>query len=351
MIQASHSPKILACVFLITLSPLLALSEGLGDCFVNPDSCLSINVESANQTQSPIPKIGTDELGFTIKSGHVLSNGQTFKHGSPEMLANLKKRVKRDDEPAGLVNNLLYVLVNDSFIFIPIVELAGKSKDGIKTRITAEVVSKVVADDAGINIDADALAKELNKSDGDIQSAIEDTIEKSFAETALSSDLAKVPTNLESDIKSVVTSESNINSSALAESSKTIEKLESAGVSAQVSGTGFRNVQSVASQAEQISEDLSKSTVVSQAQKKAVSLANRLSSVGSLRGKINDIVTVAVRASESSAAEINQAISAWDSMSDSQKQAMVAKANREGLYGCTGGCTVEGAESLVDGNR
>ena len=62
-------------------------------------------------------------------------------------------------------------------------------------------------------------------------------------------------------------------------------------------------------------------------------------------------MTVAVRASDSSAAEINQAISAWDSMSDSQKQAMVSKANREGLYGCTGGCTVDSAESFVDGNR
>jgi hypothetical protein len=200
-------------------------------------------------------------------------------------------------------------------------------------------------------LDADVLAKELDNSDGDIQSAIKETIETTFKERDLSSDLAKISNNLGNDIKSAVTSNSNINSSALAESSKTLENIDSAGVSAQVSGTGFRNVQSAASQAEKISQDISKSTVVSQAQKKAVSMTKRLSSVGSLRAKINDIVTVAVRASESSAADINQAISAWDSMSDNQKQAMVTKANREGLYGCTGGCTVEGAESFVDSNR
>jgi hypothetical protein len=152
MRQVLLPPTMLICGFMTAILSFSAFAEGLGGCFENPDSCLSINVESSIEIQSPIPKIGTDEGSFTIKSGHVLSDGQTFKHGSPEMLANLKKRVKRDDEPAGLVNNQLYVLVNDDFIFIPIVELAGKGKDGIKTRITAEIVSKVVADDAGVDI-------------------------------------------------------------------------------------------------------------------------------------------------------------------------------------------------------
>ena len=68
-----------------------------------------------------------------------------------------------------------------------------------------------------------------------------------------------------------------------------------------------------------------------------------------LRIKINDIVNFAVKSAEASSSEMNHALSAWYSMSDSKKQAIVNKDNREGLYGFTGGCTVEEADNYADG--
>ena len=117
------------------------------------------------------------------------------------------------------------------------------------------------------------------------------------------------------------------------------------------SSIGFRAIDGAANKAVSATEKIRKLDVINKAQTQATSLAGRIQSMGSLRTKINDIVNVAVKSAEASSSEINQALSAWDSMSDSQKQAMVNKANREGLYGCTGGCTVEGAENYADGLR
>lgn len=326
-------------------------AESLGDCFANPDDCLSLSVESNDDFQSSATKIGSDSGGFTIKSGHVLSDGQRHKHASPKMLAALKEKALKDDEPAGLVNNQLYMIANDDFIFIPVVELAGKSKDQIRTRIMAEVVSKVVVDETMIEIDVETLSEELDRNEGDVQAAIREAIENSFAETILPAQAADALNAVKNNIDGVAASSSNTQTSRLAESSTKAANIQSKNIPSQISSTGFRSVQSVTSQVEQASEQIAQSNAVKQAQTKAVSLATRVQSMGSLRSKINDIVNVAVKATESSAAEINQAISAWDSMSDGQKQAMVDKANREGLYGCKGSCTVQDAENMADSNR
>ena len=67
-----------------------------------------------------------------------------------------------------------------------------------------------------------------------------------------------------------------------------------------------------------------------------------------LQGKIDAVIGAAIEAVDRAGDDINQAISAWDSMSDAQKQ-VVDKVNREGLLGCTS-CTVK-VEAYADSKR
>ena len=87
-----------------------------------------------------------------------------------------------------------------------------------------------------------------------------------------------------------------------------------------------------------------------QSYRDAAKQAESLIASGSLQGKIDAVIGAAIEAVDRAGDDINQAISAWDSMSDAQKQALVDKVNREGLLGCTS-CTVKDAEAYADSKR
>ena len=98
-----------------------------------------------------------------------------------------------------------------------------------------------------------------------------------------------------------------------------------------------------------LSEAETKATL-EQAYRDAAKQTENLVASGALSQKIDAVIGAAIEAVDRVGDDIDQAISAWDSMSDAQKQALVDKVNREGLLGCTS-CTVEDAEAYANSKR
>ena len=102
--------------------------------------------------------IATAVLGFTLasaaqaltfKTGEVLGpDGNTYKGASPEQMERLIERAAKDDMPAGVVGNNVFVVVGDKVSFIPTKELRGTTKDTQLQIIGDQVVQDITGNES-----------------------------------------------------------------------------------------------------------------------------------------------------------------------------------------------------------
>ena len=90
---------------------------------------------------------------LTLKSGQVLSSdGNVYDGASPEQKANIIANANKTDfwgnegKKAGVTGSNLFVVVEDDVVFIPVKEMAGKSKDDIKDLVKERIISHLTAD-------------------------------------------------------------------------------------------------------------------------------------------------------------------------------------------------------------
>ena len=88
---------------------------------------------------------------LTLKSGQVIGGDGSIHDGaSPEMKSQLIKNAQRTDlfgnkKGAGVVGKNLFVIVEDEAVFVPLSELAGKSKEGLTNVVREYIVSHLVS--------------------------------------------------------------------------------------------------------------------------------------------------------------------------------------------------------------
>ncbi|MGC6412779.1 MAG: hypothetical protein ACON4F_08155 [Candidatus Puniceispirillaceae bacterium] len=88
---------------------------------------------------------------LTLKSGQVLGgDGEVYDGASPEQAQNILNATKQTDifgnqKTSGINGDNLFLVVEDEVIFVPLTEISGKSKEGIKTLITDYVVKALTA--------------------------------------------------------------------------------------------------------------------------------------------------------------------------------------------------------------
>ena len=126
---------------------------------------------------------------LTLKSGEVIgSDGNVYAGASPENTANLKG--------SGVVGRNLFIEVNGKVTFVPLIDLAGKSKEMVKDIIISAIltggkpinqsdaedveqidtqaqtlIENVESATAGIDLDAAVAAYEAGVADGSIDPA------------------------------------------------------------------------------------------------------------------------------------------------------------------------------------
>ncbi|MGC6411707.1 MAG: hypothetical protein ACON4F_02625 [Candidatus Puniceispirillaceae bacterium] len=274
----------------------------LSDCFADPDSCLEVELEDV-AVASDEDKDKDDEeatTGLTIPSGHVLSDGQLFESASPETREFLKRNAQNGGEKAGLINDQVFVFAGDDLVFVPVVDLIGKSTKQIKNIITASVVNDVT----DLDLDLSTLAENLEENKGDVEAAVVETIEET---------VALVSTGQMDEI---------------AQRSDKLSDILNAANNYYASGFSERDI--------------------AQAVKAADEAANALPA--DIQTIIDEVIDNAVEAIQVASSDIDAALRTWDSLSDKAKQAIVNEANRLGALGCGGQykCSVTDAENYAD---
>lgn len=89
---------------------------------------------------------------LTLKKGQVLGgDGAIYDGASPEQQAQLIKNAQKEDffgnkKSTGVVGGNLFVIVNDEAVFVPLSELAGKSKEGLTEVVKEYIVSHLMSD-------------------------------------------------------------------------------------------------------------------------------------------------------------------------------------------------------------
>ena len=79
---------------------------------------------------------------LTFKKGQVLgSDGEIHDGASPAQLEALIRRAEEDGEMAGVSGTNLYVVIDGEVTFIPLSDVRGKTKEGMKEVIAAHVLS------------------------------------------------------------------------------------------------------------------------------------------------------------------------------------------------------------------
>ena len=140
---------------------------------------------------------------LTLESGQVIGgDGNIYDGASPEQKEVYIKRAKEGGDQAGISGRNVYVVVEDDIAFVPLNELAGKSKSGKISRIGDAVVAKIsgsdalsyeqltqmqkVAEETGVPL-ADILVLEdaLQEMDEELASLISQEIDKLVQEGAL----------------------------------------------------------------------------------------------------------------------------------------------------------------------
>lgn len=87
---------------------------------------------------------------LTLKKGQVIGGDGSIHDGaSPEMQEQLIKNAQKTDffgnkKGAGVVGGNLFVIVDDEAVFVPLSELAGKSKEGLTNVVREYIVSHLV---------------------------------------------------------------------------------------------------------------------------------------------------------------------------------------------------------------
>lgn len=88
---------------------------------------------------------------LTLKKGQVIGgDGQIHDGASPEMKSQLIENATKTDffgnqKSAGVVGGNLFVIVDDEAVFVPVSELAGKSKDGLTEVVKEYIVSHLIS--------------------------------------------------------------------------------------------------------------------------------------------------------------------------------------------------------------
>ena len=88
---------------------------------------------------------------LTLKKGQIIGgDGNVHDGASPEMQSQLIKNAQKTDffgnkKAAGVVGGNLFVIVEDDAVFVPLTELAGKSKEGLTEVVREYIVSHLVS--------------------------------------------------------------------------------------------------------------------------------------------------------------------------------------------------------------
>ena len=86
---------------------------------------------------------------LTLKKGQVLGgDGNVYDGASPQQIEVYVKRAKEGGDAAGLAGNSVFVVIEDDITFVPIQDLAGKTKEGKLNIIGDAVVATVAGTDA-----------------------------------------------------------------------------------------------------------------------------------------------------------------------------------------------------------
>lgn len=79
---------------------------------------------------------------LTFKKGQVLgSDGEVHDGASPAQMKALIKKAEEDGEMAGVSGTNLYVVIDGEVTFVPLSDVRGKTKEGMKEVIAAHVLS------------------------------------------------------------------------------------------------------------------------------------------------------------------------------------------------------------------
>ena len=79
---------------------------------------------------------------LTFKKGQVLgADGEVYDGASPEQKEALIEKAKEEGEMAGISGTNLYVVIEDQVTFVPLNDVRGKTKEGMKEVIAAHVLS------------------------------------------------------------------------------------------------------------------------------------------------------------------------------------------------------------------
>ena len=79
---------------------------------------------------------------LTFKKGQVLgSDGEIHGGASPAQMEALIKKAEEDGEMAGISGTNLYVVIEGEVTFVPLSDVRGKTKEGMKEVIAAHVLS------------------------------------------------------------------------------------------------------------------------------------------------------------------------------------------------------------------
>lgn len=81
-------------------------------------------------------------MALTFKKGQVLgSDGQLYDGASPEQEAALIKKAEEEGELAGIAGSNLYVVLEGKVTYVPLSDVRGKTKEGMKEVIAAHVLT------------------------------------------------------------------------------------------------------------------------------------------------------------------------------------------------------------------
>ena len=79
---------------------------------------------------------------LTFKKGQVLgADGSIYDGASPEQEAALIKKAEEEGELAGIAGTNLYVVLEGKVTYVPLADVRGKTKEGMKEVIAAHVLS------------------------------------------------------------------------------------------------------------------------------------------------------------------------------------------------------------------
>ena len=79
---------------------------------------------------------------LTFKKGQVLgSDGEVYDGASPAQVEALIKKAEDEGEMAGVSGTNLYVVIDGSVTFVPLSDVRGKTKEGMKEVIAAHVLT------------------------------------------------------------------------------------------------------------------------------------------------------------------------------------------------------------------